>query len=287
MRDDSANPISEAQALCIALTRDHYENFPTASYLLPRRIRPAVAAIYTFARTADDFADEHELENSTRLALLQAYGDELRRIAGGATPTLPVFVALADAIAAHRLALAPFYDLLSAFRQDVVKNRYADFAEVHDYCRRSANPVGRLMLCLFGHDEPALREQADAICTGLQLINFCQDIVSDVSRGRVYIPEDEQRHHNVGAQELLQREWSDNAQRLMQQQIERAAGFIARGAPLYRALSGRAAWQIKTTVVAAEAVLAKLRRRRDPTDRARLTASDWATILIRTLLSSR
>lgn len=287
MRADLANPVSEAHALCIALTRAHYENFPTASYLLPPPLRPAVAAIYAFARTADDFADEHDLEDSTRLTLLQVYTDELKCIENGMRPRLPILVAVADAVARHGLPLGPFYDLLSAFRQDVVKNRYANFEEVHDYCKRSANPIGHLMLALFGRDEPALRAQSDDICTGLQLINFWQDIVNDVSRGRVYLPDDEQREYGVNAEELCQAPWSENAQRLMRYQIERAASFVQRGAPLHRALSGRAALQIKATVNGAMVVVDKLRGRRHGADRARLKARDWATILVRTFFSPR
>ena len=147
----------------------HYENFPVASWLLPRALRPAVAAIYWFARTADDFADEGNAPPAERLARLDAYRGDLGRIAAGRAPDSPVLVRLASVIAAHALPLQPFHDLLDAFSQDVVKQRYASFAEVLDYCRRSANPVGRLMLHLFGAAGADNVRRSDAICPALQL----------------------------------------------------------------------------------------------------------------------
>jgi squalene synthase HpnC len=169
----------------------HYENFPVASVLLPARLRPAVAAIYWFARSADDFADEGEAPPAARLARLDAYRAELDRIAAGAAPESSRFVALAGVIRRHGLPLGPFHDLLDAFSQDVRKGRYATFAEVLDYCRRSANPVGRLMLQLFGAAAPTDLARSDAICTGLQLANFWQDAARDWRKGRIYLPQDE------------------------------------------------------------------------------------------------
>src|SRR5262245_25803800 len=157
----------------------HYENFPVASWLLPGALRPAVAAIYWFARTADDFADEGDAPAADRLVRLDAYRADLDRIAAGTAPVLPVLARLAPVIAAHGLPLRPFRDLLDAFSQDVVKTRYASFDEVLDYCRRSANPVGLLMLHLFGAASAENACRSDAICTGLQLANFWQDVAVD------------------------------------------------------------------------------------------------------------
>jgi Phytoene/squalene synthetase len=161
---------------------DHYENFPVASILLPRRLRAAVRAIYRFARSADDIADEGNASALDRLAELDRYGAYLDQIEHGAIPEHPVFTPLAQAIRSHRLPIAPFRDLLAAFSQDVEKNRYADFAEVMQYCRHSANPVGQLMLHLYGEHDSKHQAQSDAICSSLQLINFLQDIAADFKR---------------------------------------------------------------------------------------------------------
>ena len=166
----------------------HYENFPVASLLVPGSLRGAVLAIYAFARAADDIADEGSDLPPVRLARLDAYGAMLERIERGERPDAAPFHELAAAIARHGLPLAPFRDLLSAFRQDVLKSRYANYAEVLDYCARSANPIGRLLLHLYRvQDAPSLGH-ADAICTGLQLTNFWQDIAVDWRKGRVYVP---------------------------------------------------------------------------------------------------
>ena len=160
----------------------HYENFPVASILVPARLRPAVVAIYRFARAADDLADEGDALAPERVAALDAFDRELDRIERGETPSDPPFPALASAIREHGLPLPPFHDLVSAFRQDVSVTRYANFGEVLDYCRRSANPVGRLLLTLYRAQTPATLEASDAICTGLQLTNFWQDIAIDWHR---------------------------------------------------------------------------------------------------------
>ncbi len=160
---------------------DHYENFPVASWLVPPRLRGAVLAIYAFARGADDIADEGDAAPEARLAALDHYAVMLERIERGEAPVEPPFAALAVAIRTHALPLAPLRALLSAFGQDVVKTRYADYPELADYCARSANPVGRLLLHLYGIDDDAARAQSDSICTGLQLANFWQDIAVDWS----------------------------------------------------------------------------------------------------------
>ena len=166
----------------------HYENFPVASLIVPSALRPAVSAIYRFARNADDFADEGDFAPDARLAALNGYELALDAIEAGTPPAEPPFPELAAAIARHRLSLSPFRDLLSAFRQDVVTTRYPTFDLLLDYCRRSANPIGRLMLRLYASESPANATASDAICTALQLINFWQDVAADWQKGRVYLP---------------------------------------------------------------------------------------------------
>ncbi len=175
--------IEDAYAVCIRLARSHYENFPVASWLLPAPMRPHIAAIYAFARTADDFADEGELTDAERLTKLDDWGAQLR-----GSSRHPVFVALHDTLQKFQLDPQLCEDLLSAFRQDVVTKRYDTWAALLDYCRRSANPVGRLVLGVAGYQDENLARQSDAVCTALQLVNFWQDSERDLAKGRVYLP---------------------------------------------------------------------------------------------------
>jgi squalene synthase HpnC len=172
----------------------HYENFPVASWLMPARLRPAVRAIYRFARTADDIADEGDAPAAERLAMLADLERALTAIADGDDGGWPD---LSAAVRAHRLPIGPLRDLLSAFAQDVTVKRYADYDALLEYCRRSANPIGRLLLALYGIGSPAALEGSDRICTGLQLANFWQDVAIDWTKGRVYIPQSELREFGV------------------------------------------------------------------------------------------
>ncbi|MGH8679283.1 MAG: squalene synthase HpnC, partial [Burkholderiales bacterium] len=198
----------------------HYENFPVASVLLPKRLRRPVQLIYAFARSADDFADEGELAGETRLSLLRQYVRELDAIEHNSPPQQPLFAELAPMIRAHRLPLQLFRDLLSAFSQDVTKNRYASFGEVMDYCRRSANPIGRLLLHLYGADEPRNLALSDGICSSLQLINFLQDVEIDYHKNRVYLPQDEMQRFSVDENQIARHDVSGNWRAFMLYQIE-------------------------------------------------------------------
>jgi phytoene synthase len=174
---------------CERLAQRHYENFPVASRLLPARMRPHIAAIYAFARTADDFADEPGIPDDERLRLLEEWGALLK--GDLKQSAVPAFHALHHTIATCNLPVELFEDLLSAFRQDVTKHRYATWTDVLDYCTRSANPVGRLVLRVAGHDDPGLDHASDAVCTALQLTNFWQDLELDWRHGRLYVPLDD------------------------------------------------------------------------------------------------
>ena len=176
---------------------DHYENFPVASILMPRRLRKPVAAIYHFARAADDIADEGDLPDEQRLRQLDEFRAELTLITNNETPLTPLFRNLAAEVHRHALPMQPLYDLLDAFSQDVVKKRYSDFPDLLDYCRRSANPVGNLLLHLYEEATPVNIAYSDAICTSLQIINFWQDVAKDYAIGRIYLPLDELAQHGV------------------------------------------------------------------------------------------
>jgi phytoene synthase len=237
---------------------DHYENFPVASILLPRRLRQPVAAIYHFARAADDIADEGELPDDERLRQLDGFRDELMHIAANETPLLPLFKALAVEIREHRLPMQPFHDLLDAFSQDVTKKRYASYGELLDYCRRSANPVGNLLLHLYGEATPVNLAYSDAICTALQLINFWQDVARDWHIGRVYLPQDDMARFGVSEAQIAQAISDDNWRALMKFEADRAREMMLYGKPLGSILTGRIGLEMRMIIQGGLRILDKL-----------------------------
>jgi len=265
----------------------HYENFPVASLLLPAKLRAPVSVIYRFARSADDFADEGDLAPDDRLALLDGYRAELDRLSKGTSPVAPLFHELHRVILAHGLPLAPFYDLLDAFSQDVTKLRYASFAEVMDYCRRSADPVGRLMLHLYGKCDRMNLAASDCVCSALQLINFWQDIEIDFRKNRVYLPQDEMARFGVTEAQIAARDASGGWWDLMRFQAERARALMMSGAPLALRLPGRIGLEIRTVVQGGLRILEKLERVRGDVFRHRpvLRAADWPLVFCRALLA--
>ena len=279
--------LADAYQHCLNLTRSHYENFPVASRLLPRQLQRPISVIYAFARSADDFADEGDLPAEIRLARLDDYVSKLDAIRRQQVITDPIFVALADVIARHRLPFEPFYDLLTAFRQDVTKQRYADFTEVLDYCRHSANPVGRLVLHLAREATPDNLRDSDAICSALQLINFWQDLDQDLSENdRIYLPQDEMGAYGVTTGQLAARRSDAALRSLLDAQIERARHLLLSGAPLGRRLKGRLGLEIRATVQGGLAVLDALACREDLFARPRVRRRDWLGILWRALFSN-
>jgi phytoene synthase len=237
---------------------DHYENFPVASILMPRRLRKPVAAIYHFARAADDIADEGELSNEERLQQLDEFRDELDHIANGETPFLPLFQRLAIEIQAHALPLQPMHDLLDAFSQDVVKKRYNDYDELLDYCRRSANPVGNLLLHLYEEATPVNIAYSDTICTALQLINFWQDVAKDWQIGRVYLPQDDLARFGVSEAQIAEGRCDDNWRALMKFEVDRARALMLSGKPLGSILTGRIGLEMRMIIQGGLRILAKI-----------------------------
>lgn len=273
--------LDQAYAECLAMARSHYENFPVASRILPRRMRTPIAVIYAFARTADDLADEGDLQPAERLVGLQSLNTMLDGIAAGTAQTSPLGHALADVIARHTLPLQLFRDLLDAFRQDVIKTRYENFGEVVDYCRRSANPIGRLLLHLHGDTDARHLAYSDAICSALQLINFYQDLHQDyLEHGRIYIPLDELRRFDVGEDRFRERRTDFALQRLMQFQYERAQRLLLSGAPLAKRLRGRFGFELRLIVLGGNRILQLLMRHpQDAFTRPRLQPVDWLWML--------
>lgn len=241
---------------------NHYENFPVASVLCPPALRPAVAAIYWFARTADDIADEGDAGSAQRLRDLADYRADLQSVYDGRAPSerwAAVFAPLALRIREHALPPKPLNDLLSAFEQDVVKQRYADRAELLDYCRRSADPVGRLLLHLYGIGDAGSLRQSDAICSALQLINFWQDLGVDAARNRLYVPAADAARHGVGLEQLLRQEDGPAVHRLVADLVAWAADLMHAGAPLALAVPGRAGWELRLVVQGGLRILDKIR----------------------------
>jgi phytoene synthase len=237
---------------------DHYENFPVASILMPRRLRKPVAAIYHFARAADDIADEGDLTDAERLQGLDDFRDELDHIANGEMPLSPLFQHLKTEIEAHQLPLQPFHDLLDAFSQDVVKKRYANHEELLDYCRRSANPVGNLLLHLYEEVTPVTLAYSDAICTALQLINFWQDVKKDRAIGRVYLPQDELARFGVSEAQIAAGRVDDGWRALMQFEVQRARELMLSGKPLGTILTGRIGLEMRMIIQGGLRILDKL-----------------------------
>jgi len=264
---------------------NHYENFPVGSLLLPSRLRHPIALIYRFAREADDLADEGDAPAPARLAQLERFREQLRRIERGIPPDIPWFAALAAVIREHDLPVPAFAELLSAFAQDVTQRRYADISGVLDYCRRSANPVGRLLLHLVRRASDRNLLWSDSICSALQLVNFWQDVAIDYARGRIYLPQDEMKRYGVTEQHIAERRCDDAWRTLIQFQIDRARGMLQAGAPLGRTLPGRIGLEIRATVQGGLRILEKLERARCDMFRYRPTLvwHDWPLILARAL----
>jgi hydroxysqualene synthase len=251
-----AHSLREAQEFCATLVSGHYENFPVASRLLPASIRPAVQAIYAFARIADDFADEPAYAGR-RLERLDEWGRMLEDCFRG-DAIHPVFIALREAIRRHGLPADPFRDLLEAFRLDVTCSRYPDFASLLRYCRLSANPVGRLVLLLFGHDDPVLVGRSNAICTALQLTNHWQDVAVDLAKDRIYLPLDERADFGVSEEDLRAGRVTDGFRGLMAEQISRTRSLYATGRPLCDAVRGRLRLELRLTWLGGQRVLSQI-----------------------------
>jgi len=292
-----AKEIADAYDACAKLARAHYENFPVGR-LVPKKMQPHVHAVYAFARYADDLADEgyagsahaqgarDVMTPGERLAALDDWERQLCAPPG--TPGLHfIFIALHETIRELDLPRGLFTDLLSAFKQDVVKRRYANFTEVLDYCRRSANPVGRLVLLLHGHREEELHRLADHICTGLQLANFWQDVGVDLEKDRIYLPEDERKEYGVIEDALCARLYTDHYRRLLAFQVARTRGIFDQGAPLTKKLRGLLRLEIRLTWLGGTTILRKIEALNYNTLNHRPTVgkAEMALLLLKALIS--
>ncbi|MBQ02314.1 MAG: squalene synthase HpnC [Acidobacteria bacterium] len=286
------------------MARSHYENFPVASWMLPRSMRPHIAAIYAFARTADDFADEGDVAPQVRLRRLDSWGERLQRsvdssigdgaVDGGATPEeapgdgvdhRAVFLALSNTIRVCRLPVGLFEDLLSAFRQDVGTHRYESWDQLLDYCRRSANPVGRLVLRVAGYDEAALDHASDCFCTALQLTNFWQDLERDHAAGRIYVPAEDRTVCGALESDLAGRRLTPGWQAVLEGVGERTRALFDQGRGVCDGVSGRLAMELRLTWLGGLRILERLEQSRFDVfaQRPALGARDGMVILWRTL----
>ncbi len=267
---------------------DHYENFPVASVLCPPALRPAVSAIYHFARTADDIADEGPASAERRLADLALYRADLQAVCAGAEPSprwRGVFAPLAVQLRRHGLPAALLADLLDAFEQDVHNPLYGDRPALLDYCRRSAHPIGRLLLHLYGIADAASLERSDAICSALQLINFWQDLSVDGPRGRHYVPESDRMAHGVSPAQLAACQDTARTRALVGQLCAWAEALMLEGAPLALRVPGRAGWELRLVVQGGLRILEKIARMDHAAlaQRPTLTAADLPLLLWRAL----
>jgi len=254
---------ADAYETCLRLARQHYENFPVASRLLPKASRPHIAAIYAFARIADDFADEGDHPEAERLGRLEEWQWRLHEAVEGRaqaddSDASRVFTALMHTMRECRLDVQPFDDLLSAFAQDVIVKRYETWGDLLDYCRRSANPVGRLVLRVCGYRDAALDRQSDAICTALQLTNFWQDLVVDWAKGRIYVPREVLARAHADEAALGRREWPLSWQSAMRESAMLTREQFMAGRPLLQTVKGRLRHELRATWIGGMRVLEKL-----------------------------
>ena len=271
------------------MSAGHYENFPVASLLVPQALRPAILAVYRFARMADDFADEGDAAPAERIAALDGFEAALDAIAAGTVPATPPFPEVAAAVARHRMELTPFRDLLSAFRQDVTTTRYATEALLFDYCRRSANPIGRLMLRIFDADTSANVAASDAICTALQLINFWQDIAVDWAKGRVYLPLEHLERFGVTEAHIAEARCDDSWRALMTFESARTRALLESGRPLTRALPWRLRLEISGVLAGGHRILDGIDAAGGDVFRRRpkLSRGDWAGVACNAIFPPR
>lgn len=283
--NEMKHSLSASYRYCLELVRRHYENFPVASFFIPKHLRPAVAVIYAFARTADDFADEGTRMPEERLRALDEWERKLDACDQG-TVDHPVFIALADVLSSFHIPKQLLSDLLTAFRMDVTTNRYETFDDLLNYCKHSANPVGRTVLHIFDDMSERKALLSDNVCTALQLTNFWQDVRSDAERGRIYLPLEDMRRFGYTEHELLSATMNPQFAELLRYQVERTRRLFALGRPLIDEVVPQLRFEMKLTWSGGMRILDKIERsgfdvlRRRPV----LGLKDKLTLAVRAML---
>lgn len=271
---------------CMLVARSHYENFPVASLLVPKELQHPIAAIYTFARRADDITDETDRAPSQQVAELFGMESKLKSVMEGNAPEHPLFLALHDTITRYNLEIQLFLDLIDAFKQDATKKRYKNFKEVVYYCKRSANPIGRLLLQLVGEASKENNRDSDMICSALQIINFMQDIQQDLQENdRIYFPQDEMAKAGVTDKDFIYKSTEPHVVKFVHQQIKRAQQILKQGSGLGQRLEGRFGLEIRTITHGGLQVCKALLKQGDNIySRPRLNIIDKVTMLSKALL---
>jgi len=271
---------------CEQIVRSHYENFPIASWFIPKEIRKYIWAIYAFARIADDYADEPGYTLAERMDNLSQWGQYLDECYNG-NPTHRVFAALADTVERFQIPVELFQNLLTAFRSDVTVKRYETFEEVLEYCCHSANPIGRLMLLLFNYRSETMMELSDHICTALQLTNFWQDISVDLQKDRIYLPLEDLEEFAYSEQDLLERKFDNRFRNLMAFQVQRTAELFVEGKPLLSMIGKDLSRELRLTWNGGTRILQKIHKQDYNVliQRPALTTLDKLGLLFRSFLS--
>ena len=259
MNKSELQKLNSAYSKSIKFAKYHYENFPVVSFLIPKKLRNHVAIIYWFARTADDYADEGNLSEGERLEKLNNFQYRTKQLLIGKAES-DYEIALANTIKEKNLTTENFFNLIKAFRQDVIKNRYENFAEVFDYCKYSANPVGRLILELFDIRSEESIKYSDKICTALQLTNFLQDVSIDYKKGRIYLPQDEMEMLQITEKLFEDKENNHKLKQLVKHNVDRAQNLLDEGKKLFPLLSGWLKVEIIWTVAGGEEILDQIRK---------------------------
>lgn len=290
--ENMAQSQTDAQSVTsqsLTLAQTHYENFPVASVFLPAHLREPIGLIYSFARQADDFADEGDLSIENRLALLNGFREELDLLRAYIKPKAHFFATLGNMIKARNLPYEPFYDLLDAFSQDVTKTRYADYDEVLDYCKRSANPIGRLMLHLYQQSTPKNVQLSDNICTALQIINFLQDIAIDFKKNegkqRIYMCQDEMAAFDITESQIQAfvdgvETIDENWQQFLLINVRRVNALLYAGKPLGRILKGRIGFEMRMIIAGGERIISKITAVNGDIFKHRPTLNPWDWCII-------
>ncbi|MDI6779274.1 MAG: squalene synthase HpnC [Bacteroidota bacterium] len=261
MTTQDGKKIDEAFEYCANITNQHYENFPVASLFLPKEKRPYIQSIYAFARIADDIADDEKVDSQTRLQKLEEWERMLKDCYEG-EPNHPVFVALKETVTRLSIPIEPLANLLKAFKMDIEKNHFINFDEVLHYCEFSANPVGRLILMIFGYKNEEYFKHSDSICTALQLTNFYQDVAIDLEKNRIYIPEDEIVSTNYSEDKLYKKQYDKEFVNLMKIQVDRARELFYAGSGLPSLVDRDLQLELKLIWFGGMQVLKKIERKK-------------------------
>lgn len=277
----SAPSVEESFRACEEIAFRHYENFPVASIFIPRKKRKYVAAIYTFARTADDFADEEGYTASTRIEKLTELERKLHESADGSVRD-PLFIALGDTVRRFDLPVECFENLLMAFRMDVEKKRYANWTELLQYCSYSANPIGRLMLRLFGYARDEHLRASDSICTALQLTNFWQDLSIDARKDRIYLPLEDLKNFDCTEEDILKGRVHDKFRRLMAHEVDKTVALFDGGKGILKSIGRDLRFQLTLTWLGGMKILDKIRSSNYNVfeDRPTISARDKASLVM-------